>query len=147
MKIVIACDHAGYTLKEKIKAFLNTKTELTLEDYGPFSTDRVDYPDYGSKAAQAVKNGLFDRAILICKTGIGMSIVANKFKNIRAALCHDRETIIMSRKHNDANILVLGAYIFENSNEVFDLIMLWLTTEFEGGRHADRIAKIKALES
>ena len=147
MKIVLAADHAGFTLKERIKEFLSKSPGIMVEDYGTYGNERVDYPDYGSKAAEAVQNGLFERGILICRTGIGMSIVANKFKNVRAALCHDKETILMSRKHNNANILVLGAYMFENSLEIFDLVTSWLNTEFEGGRHQDRLNKIKAIEN
>ncbi|OGF58363.1 MAG: ribose 5-phosphate isomerase B [Candidatus Fischerbacteria bacterium RBG_13_37_8] len=142
MKVALASDHAGYKLKERIKAYLGKCNTIFVEDYGTFSTDSVDYPDYGSKAAIAVQEGSADRAILVCKTGIGMSIIANKFRTIRAALCHDKETILMSRKHNNANVLVLGAYLFEDSPEVNELITLWLKTEFEGGRHQRRVDKL-----
>jgi len=146
MRIVLGCDHAGFVVKERIKEFLKKAPGIIVEDYGCYTAERVDYPDYGSKVACAVQDGLVDRGILICKTGIGMSIVANKFKNVRAALCHDKETILMSRKHNNANILVLGAYIFEESTEIFEWITLWLNTEFEGGRHQERLDKIKKIE-
>ena len=144
--LAIGCDHAGFVVKERIKEFLMKVTGIVVEDYGCYTAERVDYPDYGSKVARAVQDGLVERGILICKTGIGMSIVANKFKNVRAALCHDKETILMSRKHNNANILVLGAYIFEESTEIFEWITLWLNTEFEGGRHQERLDKINSIE-
>jgi ribose 5-phosphate isomerase B len=145
MKVIIASDHAGFKLKEKIKRYLANNTELQVEDYGAYSEDRVDYPDYGSRAARDVANGIADRAILICKTGIGMSIIANRYKKIRAALCCNKEMVLMSRRHNDANVLVLPAILYENSDDVFELIVLWFHTEFEGGRHIARVHKLDEL--
>jgi ribose 5-phosphate isomerase B len=145
MKVIIASDHAGFKLKEKIKRYLANNTELQVEDYGAYSEDRVDYPDYGSRAARDVANGIADRAILICKTGIGMSIIANRYKKIRAALCCNKEMVLMSRRHNDANVLVLPAILYENSDDVFELIDLWFHTEFEGGRHIARVHKLDEL--
>lgn len=145
MKIAIACDHAGFKLKERIRDYFSQKEGTLIKDYGTYTCDSVDYPDYGAKVAKAVATGKFDRGILICKTGIGMSIIANRYKKVRAALCYDKDSILMSRKHNDANVLVLPAYRFENSEDVFELVKLWLETEFEGGRHQRRIEKLDSL--
>lgn len=145
MKIVIGCDHAGFKLKESIKDYFAQKEGIRVEDYGTYSCESVDYPDYGAKVAKAIAMGEFERGILICKTGIGMSIIANRYNKVRAALCYDKESVLMSRKHNNANILVLPAYRFENSEDVFDLVKLWLETEFEGSRHQRRIEKLDSL--
>ncbi len=146
IKILLASDHAGFKLKEKIKKYLANNSDFIIEDYGTFSDKiSVDYPDYGSKVAKAIANGEADRGILVCKTGIGMSIIANRYKKVRAALCYDKDMAIMSRKHNNSNILVLAACKFEESDYVYELISLWLTTEFEGGRHQIRIKKLDLL--
>lgn len=135
MKIAIGSDHGGYNLKEEIKKYL----KVPYKDFGCDSEESCDYPDYGLAVSKAVAKGEYDRGILICKTGIGMSIVANKVKGIRAALCHTPEIAKKSREHNDANILVLAADVV-NPREIIDI---WLKTEFLGGRHKRRIDKIE----
>ncbi|MDZ7264169.1 MAG: ribose 5-phosphate isomerase B [candidate division KSB1 bacterium] len=143
MKIAMASDHAGYELKQKIKAHLEI-TGLAVEDYGTFKTTPADYPDYGVLAARAVAQGKADRAILICGTGIGMSIVANKVKGIRAALCTSTEMAELSRRHNDANVLALGGRL-TNDELALEIVDVWLKTPFEGERHLPRIKKIHQL--
>lgn len=142
MKIALASDHAGYELKEAIKEYL---TEHELTDYDTHSTESMDYPDTGFKAAEAVANGDCERGILICGSGLGMSIVANKVKGIRAALCNSDELARLSRQHNDANILVLQGRFISNK-QAKDIISVWLSTEFDGGRHQRRIDKISRYE-
>ncbi len=144
MKIAIGADHAGYELKELIKAHV-TKMNFEVYDMGTCSTCSVDYPDFAETVASAVSQGLYDRGILICGTGIGMSIVANKFKNIRAALCNDLFTAKMSRLHNDANILCMGSRII-GSGLAIEIVNTWLTTPFEGERHGRRVEKINLIE-
>lgn len=142
MKIAIASDHAGFELKEKIKKAL---TEYDFIDFGTDSTASMDYPDTGLKAAQAVSCRECDRGILICGSGIGMSIVANKVAGIRAALCQTKQMAQLSRLHNDANILVLsGRFISEYLAK--DIIDIWFKTKFEGGRHQKRLEKITIFE-
>ncbi|MCK4312240.1 MAG: ribose 5-phosphate isomerase B [Candidatus Cloacimonetes bacterium] len=142
MKIALASDHAGYELKEAIKDFL---TEYEVIDFGTHSTESMDYPDTGFKAAEAVAKGDCERGILICGSGLGMSIVANKVKGIRAALCHSVELARLSRQHNDANILVLqGRFISKYLAR--DIINVWLSTEFDEGRHKQRVDKISRYE-
>lgn len=145
MKVVLASDHRGYQLKDLLKKFLD---EMGIEslDTGTFSPDSVDYPDFGLRAAEKVSQGEYDRGILICGSGIGMCIVANKFPGIRAALCHDVYTAEMSRKHNDSNILALGADLIDEE-QARKILKVWLETKFEGGRHLRRIEKIKEIES
>jgi len=140
MKISIGSDHGGFELKEFIKKYLIEKG-YEIEDEGCFSRESVDYPDYGKKVAKKVSVGEVPIGILSCKSGIGMSIVANRFKNVRAALCNNEESAYMSRAHNNANILVLGAqYItFDQASKI---LATWLSTEFEGGRHLRRITEI-----
>lgn len=145
MKIAIGADHAGFILKEYVKTFLG-KMDIETTDAGTGSEDSVDYPDYGSEVARAVAAGKADRGILICGSGIGMSIVANKFPGIRAALCRDAETAVMSRKHNDSNILVLAGR-HTGSGDAETIVRAWLDTDFEGGRHQRRLDKIRAIES
>lgn len=142
MKIALASDHAGFELKEAIKEYL---TEHELIDVGTNSTESMDYPDTGFKAAEAVAKGECERGILICGSGLGMSIVANKVKGIRAALCNSVELARLSRQHNDANILVLqGRFISYNLAK--KIIKAWFSTEFDGGRHQRRIDKISKHE-
>lgn len=142
MKIAIASDHAGFDLKEKIKKFL---TEYEVIDFGALNTNSMDYPDTGIEAAQAVSNGNCEKGILICGSGIGMSIAANKVPGIRAALCQTKQFAQLSRQHNNANVLVLsGRFISEYLAK--DIIELWFKTEFEGGRHQKRLDKIKSYE-
>ena len=142
--IAIASDHGGYTLKEHIKAYLAAKG-ITCEDFGTNSTDSCDYPDFGKAAAQAVASGQCEKGIVICTTGIGISISANKVKGIRCALCGDVLSAEMTRRHNDANMLAMGAGIV-GSMVAERIVDTFLSTEFEGGRHARRVAKIMEIE-
>ena len=143
MIIAIASDHAGFELKSKIAAYLETNN-ISVEDFGTFKNEPVDYPDYGILAARAVAQNKADKGILICATGIGMSIVANKIDGIRAALCSNEEIAKMSRQHNDSNILVLGGKMigFEEAVKIIDV---WLKATFDGGRHLRRINKLHQL--
>jgi ribose 5-phosphate isomerase B len=140
MKIVIGADHAGFAMKEKIKAFLEKKG-IDVEDVGPKNEDSVDYPDFGKQVAKQVSAGVYERGILVCGTGIGMSIVANRFKRVRAALVNDLFSTIMSRRHNDSNILVLGGRLIGDTLAL-QLLETWLDTPFEGGRHQRRLEKM-----
>lgn len=140
--IIIGSDHAAYELKEKIKFYL-TDMGYQVEDAGTDSPLSVNYVDYGKKVAKAVSNGQFSKGILLCGTGLGMSIVANRFPNVRAALCSDIFSAKMSRVHNDSNILVLGGRIVGDIL-AFALVQTWLDTQFEGGRHLERIQSIDA---
>lgn len=143
MRIAIASDHAGFHLKDEVKKVLDT-LKVVYKDLGPDNTDSVDYPDFARKVAEAVQDG--DRGILICGTGIGMSIAANKFKGVRAALCNDAYTAQMSREHNDANILIMGGRVLTDVSQVVNIVKTWLQTEFEGGRHQRRLDKINQFE-
>ena len=142
--IAIASDHGGYMLKEHIKAYLAAKG-ITCEDFGTNSTDSCDYPDFAKPAAQAVANGQCEKGIVICTTGIGISISANKVKGIRCALCTDTLTAEMTRRHNDANVLAMGAGIV-GPMMAERIVDTFLSTEFEGGRHARRVAKLMEIE-
>lgn len=144
MKVVIASDHGGFRLKQEIIKHLKSKN-IEYEDYGTFSDESVDYPDYGEKVGEAVVSGKFDRGIVICGTGIGISIAANKVPGVRAALCHDCFSAKASREHNDANVLALGERVIgvELAKMIVDI---WLETEFLGGRHERRVCKIGAIE-
>ena len=142
--IAVACDHGGLELKEKIKAHL-IESGYEVRDFGTDSLDSCDYPDYGAPAARAVAAGECEKGILICTTGIGMSIVANKVKGIRCGLCSDPLSAALTRRHNDTNVLALGAGIV-GPNLALEIVDTWLTTEFEGGRHSRRIGKVMALE-
>ena len=144
MFIAIGSDHAGLDLKTDVLGLL---MELGHEyaDYGTDTPQSVDYPDFGEKVAQAVSEGKADRGILICGTGIGMSIVANKFPNIRAALCNDLFSATMSRLHNDANILVMGGRII-GKDLAKAIVGAWIKTDFESGRHLNRLKKISLIE-
>ena len=139
-EIIIGSDHAGFPLKETVKRYV-AELGYTVTDAGTDSPANVDYPDFGAIVAQRVSTGEFDRGILICGSGVGMSIVANRFPGVRAALCLDEETARMSRLHNDANILVLaGRRTDEEAAK--SITRLWLNTEFEGGRHQRRLDNI-----
>jgi ribose 5-phosphate isomerase B len=144
MQVGLACDHGGFELKEELKTFLKT---LGLEpvDMGTFNEDSVDYPDFGVRVAKKVSQGELEKGILICGTGIGMSIVANKFPRIRAALANDLYSSRCSREHNDANILIIGGRIV-GKELAKEIVKVWLETPFAGGRHQRRIEKIEALE-
>jgi len=144
MKLAIGADHGGYVLKNEIVEFLKKIGTIEVIDHGTSGPESVDYPDYGRKVSEAVSNGSADRGILICGTGIGMSIVANRFPKVRAALCHDNFTARMSRLHNDANILVMGERVI-GRGVALDMVKAWLETEFEGSRHARRLQKIEEL--
>ncbi len=139
MKIAIGSDHAGVELKNKIKEKLKKFGEVI--DCGTNSSDSVDYPDYASKVAQEIISGKAVKGVLICGSGIGMCIAANRHKGIRAALCHNSETAKLSRQHNDANILVLGARTVDESNNL-QAVEAFFTTDFEGGRHQRRVEKM-----
>ena len=145
MKVVLASDHRGYQLKDSLKKFLEER-KIEFLDVGTFSADSVDYPDFALLAAEKVSHGDYDRGILICGSGIGMCIVANKFPGIRAAVCHDISAAEMSRKHNDSNMLGLGADVI-NEELARKILHVWLETKFEGGRHLRRIQKISDIES
>ena len=138
--IIIGSDHAAYELKEKIKIYL-TDIGYSVEDAGTTSEASVNYADYGKKVANAVSNGQYSKGVLLCGTGLGMSMVANRFSNVRAALCSDVFSAKMSRLHNDSNILVLGGRVVGDVL-AFELVQTWLDTEFEGGRHLERIQSI-----
>jgi len=143
VRIAIGCDHRGLNLKQFIMELI-TEMEYAYEDFGCYTTDSVDYPDIAKKVAEAVATGYFEQGILICDTGIGMSIAANKVKGIRAALCHDAFSARRARQHNDANILCLG--VEEGQDIIPEIVKAYLTSKFEGGRHLRRLNKIKAME-
>jgi ribose 5-phosphate isomerase B len=144
MRIGIASDHRGFTLKEEIKVFVG-KEGFTVEDKGTSDEESVDYPDFAALVAEEVSKGICDRGILICSTGVGMSIVANKFPSVRAALCTDVQTARQCREHIDANILVLaGSYVTDEAAKV--IVKTWLETPFQGGRHQRRLDKLARIE-
>jgi ribose 5-phosphate isomerase B len=143
MNIAIGADHAGFEYKEKLKIFL-VKNKHSVIDCGTNSSDSVDYPDYAQKVVKTILNGRCARGILLCATGVGMAISANRFRGIRAALCHNEYTAEMSRRHNDANIFCAGCKILDYE-ALEKLIKVWLTTPFEGGRHLNRVKKIDNL--
>ena len=139
-KVCIASDHAGFDLKEKIKDFLIDKY-VSITDLGPFENKSVDYPDYAKKLANRIKAKKSDVGILVCGSGTGMAISANKIKNIRAAVCYNQKSTRLSRQHNNANIIALGARLTKKSLSL-KLVELFLKTKFEGGRHLKRVKKI-----
>ena len=143
--VIIGSDHAAYDLKEKIKAFL-IEIGIDVEDVGCHSEASVDYPDFGIKVASMVSAGKFDRGILLCGTGIGMSMVANKFPHVRAALCTGLFSSIMSKRHNNSNILVLGARVVGDILAI-EIVKAWLETPFEGGRHQRRLDKFDRIDT
>ncbi len=145
MKIAIGSDHRGFQAKERIKALL-LDMGLEVADLGTFANQACDYPDLGFAVASEVAAGKADRGVLLCGSGIGMSITANKVHGIRAALCHDELTAQMSRRHNDANVLCLPADLVGDAL-MQGIVRVWLTTEFEGGRHARRVEKIREFEA
>lgn len=142
--IAIGCDHGGYALKKEIINYLNRKG-LKFRDFGTFSEESVDYPIYAAKVAKAVVSGECDRGLLLCGTGIGISIAANKVKGIRAAACSEVYSAEMSRRHNNANILALGGRVLSPEKAV-EIVDVWLNTEFEGGRHQRRVDLITEIE-
>ncbi len=143
MRIAIGGDHRGLELKQFIIKLI-TRTGHKCEDFGTYTTDSIDYPDIAQKVAEAVTGDGFECGILVCDTGIGMSIAANKVNGIRATLCHDTFLTVRARRHNDANILCLGAR--EGQEKVPEILEAFLATDFEGGRHQNRLNKIKILE-
>ncbi|MBU2055152.1 MAG: ribose 5-phosphate isomerase B [Proteobacteria bacterium] len=143
-KIIIGADHAGYRLKETLKPFL-VEMGLAVTDAGTDNEQAVDYPDFAAKVAGAVAAGIFPRGILICGSGVGMSIAANRFPGVRAALCRDEETARLSRMHNDANILVLAGRKTDPET-ARAIARTWLDTPFEGERHQQRLDKIMEIE-
>lgn len=143
--IALASDHAGFPLKEEIRKYLDEKG-IAYKDYGTYDTGSVNYAQYGAKAAKAVASGECERGILVCGTGIGISISANKVKGIRAACCSDYFSAKYTRMHNDANILCMGARVV-GVGLALELVDVFLNTEFEGGRHADRIAYFTKIEN
>lgn len=144
MKVAIGCDHAGFALKNEITQIL-VGLNIEWEDFGTKDEESVDYPDFGEKVSTAVSKGNVDRGILICGTGIGMSIVANKFPGVRAALCSEDYSAKMSRLHNDANLLVLPGRVIEKETAM-QIVKMWFKTDFEGGRHQRRLDKIADIE-
>jgi ribose 5-phosphate isomerase B len=144
MKVSVAADHRGYSAKEKIKAFLRELGHDVI-DHGTNGDKSVDYPDFAAPAATAVAQGRADKAVLLCGSGIGVSMTANKVSGIRAALCHDELGAEMSRRHNDANVLCLPAD-WLGDELMCRMVRVWLNTPFEGGRHQRRIEKVMALE-
>lgn len=144
MKIAVACDHGGMNLKASLLRYLEEKG-YEYHDFGTYTKDSCDYPDYGMKAAEAVASGEYDRGIVICSTGIGISIAANKVPGIRCAHCHDTYCAKYTRLHNNANMLAFGEKCL-GEGMMLEIVELFLTTEFEGGRHQRRVDKITAIE-
>ena len=144
MKIAIGCDHAGFELKEDLKIFLRERGVEVL-DFGTQDGAPIDYPEIGIAVAEKVSTGAIPRGILICGTGMGMSIVANRFQGVRATLCHDLYTARMSREHNDSNLLVLGGRLL-GKGIAREIVGIWLETEFLGGNHRRRVDQIARLD-
>lgn len=144
MKIAVGCDHGAFELKQVIMAYLEERGYV-YQDFGTYDTSSCDYPDVAKPVAQAVAAGQFDRGILLCGTGIGIGIAANKVKGIRAALCHDTFSAHASREHNNANILTMGQRVV-GQGLALDIVEIWLNTEFQGERHQRRIDKIHQIE-
>lgn len=142
--IAIGSDHGGYKLKEEIKRYLEEK-EIEYTDCGTFDEESVDYPEIAQAVATEVQEGQAGKGIIICRSGIGMSIVANKFKGIRCAKCNDEQEAKFSKMHNDANVLALGAD-YMDVNKAIRIVRTWIATEFEGGRHESRVKMIEEIE-
>jgi len=144
MKVALGADHAGFELKDALKRVLD-QLGVAYDDLGTNSSTSVDYPDFAEAVARGVAAGTFDRGILVCGSGIGMSIAANKVAGVRAAVITDVESAKLSRQHNDANVIALGARLTQEERAA-DIVRAFLTTEFAGGRHAERVGKIHAIE-
>ena len=144
MKVAIGCDHGGINLKPVLVDYLNKKG-IEFKDFGTFNKDSIDYNEFGFNVAKAVASSEFDFGVLICGTGIGMSIVANKVKGVRCGHCHDVFSAKATRQHNDANVIAFGERII-GAGIMLDIVEAFLTTEFEGGRHVARIDTIKSVE-
>lgn len=142
--IIIGSDHAAYPLKEKVKNYLIETAKIEVKDAGTHSEASADYPDFGMAVAKAVSEGKFARGILLCGTGLGMSMVANRFDHVRAALCNDVFSAKMSRLHNDANILVMGGRVIGDVLAI-EIVKTWLQTPFESGRHQARLDKFDII--
>ena len=142
--IAIGSDHGGYKLKEEIKKYLE-ETEIEYTDCGTFNEERAEYPEIAQALATEVQDGQAEKGIIICRSGIGMCIVANKFKGIRCAKCNDEEEAKFSRMHNDSNVLALGAD-YMDTNKAIRIVRTWIATEFEGGRHEERVKMIEEIE-
>lgn len=145
MKLALGCDHGGFELMQLVKKHLEEKG-YEYEDFGTYSTDSCNYPDFGKKAAQAVASGACDRGIVICGTGIGISLSANKVKGIRCALCCDCYSAEMSRRHNNANMIALGARVL-GSDLALKILDTYLEAPFDGGRHETRVNLLMAIEN
>ena len=145
MRIVIGSDHGAVSLKEEVKMVLKEFSDITVTDVGTFGTESVDYPDIAEKVCDEVVSGKADRGIVLCGTGIGISMAANKIKGIRCALCNDTYSARMSREHNDANVLAMGGRV-TGFGPAGEIVRVWVASEFTGGRHARRVGKIMALE-
>jgi ribose 5-phosphate isomerase B len=143
--VIVGCDHAGFELKEKIKAALSRRG-VPVEDVGTHSTESVDYPDFAHRVAEAVSSGRFRRGIVLCGTGIGVSMAANRHRGVRAAVAYDERTARLSREHNDANVLALGGRTIDPglAERILDI---WLETPFAGGRHLRRVEKIELKDN
>lgn len=141
MTVALGCDHGGFALKEKIIEYLTAKG-VAYQDFGCFDTQSCDYPEFARKAARAVASGECERGVVVCTTGIGVSIVANKVPGVRCALCHEPWSAQMTRRHNDANMLALGAAV-TGEGLALEILERFLGTEFEGGRHARRVGQIE----
>lgn len=144
MRIALASDHAGYAEKERLKALLSD-LGVEFEDLGTVSEDSVDYPDYARAVAEQVADGRVEQGVLVCGSGTGMAITANKVPGVRAAVAWSEETARLARQHNDANVLAIGARTTP-PGDIPNIVRAWFSTEFEGGRHAARVAKISAVE-
>ena len=142
--IAIGADHAGYALKEKLKAWLSADGHRVI-DHGTHSTDSVDYPDYAAVVAESVRSGRAERGVLVCGSGIGMAMAANKVAGVRAAVAADPDVARLARQHNDANVLALGARLTAPMHAL-QVVQAWLATPFEGGRHARRVDKLAQLD-
>ena len=144
MKIALGCDHGGIVLKPAIKELLENRN-IEIVDFGCYTTDSVDYPDFALKVDEEVSTGSVDKGIILCGTGIGISIAANKVKGIRAAVAHDLFTAEMCKKHNNANIISMGGRVV-TPELATEMVKVWLDSEFEGGRHTTRVDKITKIE-
>ena len=142
--IAIGADHGGYKLKEEVKRYLEEKG-IKCKDFGTYSEERVDYPDIAKQVSKAVQSKECEKGILICRSGYGMSMVANKFKGVRSAPCFEETAAKFSRMHNDANVLALGAD-YVTTNQAIQIVRVWIATEFEGGRHCGRLELIEEIE-
>ena len=142
--ILISGDHGGFILKDKLKAYL-IKKGLKVKDLGTYSLARCDYPQFAAALGELVSQGKYKMGISVCKSGIGNSIVLNRFQGVRAALCYNLKSVRLSREHNDSNVLVLGGY-FVNEKLARRMVWLWLNTKFQGGRHQKRLKQVKEIE-